>query len=124
MVQPGTALRFLVADDEEDIRYVLGHMVERMGHTADRARDGVEAVEALRAEKYDFLLLDLTMPRMSGEDVLRWLREHPEHAQDLRVVVVSARIMESIDQPDVHAMLLKPVRAQQLRKLIADTQEA
>ena len=118
------SLRFLVVEDDDDVRTALVGFVERAGHEAHQAADGAEAVEALALETYDFMLLDLSMPRMSGEDVLRWLREHPEHAQDLRVVVVSARILESIDQPDVHAMLLKPVRAQQLRKLIADTQEA
>ena len=36
------------------------------------------------------MLLDLTMPRMSGEEVVRWLREHPDRGEGLDVVVVSA----------------------------------
>ncbi|WP_457256029.1 response regulator [Pedococcus sp. P5_B7] len=65
-------------------------MVERRGHTAHTACDGVEAVELLMVETYDYMLLDLTMPRMSGEDVVRWLLQHPGRAQGLRVVIVSA----------------------------------
>ena len=67
-------LRFLVVDDTEDIRDLMSRMVVRLGHLADQAADGVEAVEALAQNSYDIMLLDLTMPRMSGEDVVRWLR--------------------------------------------------
>lgn len=64
-------LRFLVVDDNEDIRELLVRMIERLGHTARTADDGVDAVELLALESFDFMLLDLTMPRMSGEDVVR-----------------------------------------------------
>ncbi len=110
--------RVLVVDDDDDIREVLGLMVERLGNVAFFARDGVEAVEALQAEKFDLMLLDLTMPRMSGEDVLRWLREHPDVAPGLRVVVVSALAKESratLEELDVDVVLEKPVRAAQFR---------
>jgi CheY-like chemotaxis protein len=119
-----TSLRFLVVDDNEDIRDLLVRMVERLGHVAHPASDGVEAVEALVAESYDFMLLDLTMPRMSGEDVVRWLHEHPEHGEGLRVVIVSAWAGDhraNLQELGVHAVLPKPLRAHQLRDLISGT---
>jgi len=67
------------------------------------------------------MLLDLSMPRMSGEDVVRWLNEHPDHADGLRVVIVSAWAGErraNLQELGVHAVLSKPLRAQQLRELI------
>ncbi|MCK5930510.1 MAG: response regulator, partial [Nocardioides sp.] len=73
-------LRFLVVDDTDDIREVMARMVERQGHSADQAIDGVEAVEALQRTSYDLMLLDLSMPRMTGEEVVRWIQQHPEHA--------------------------------------------
>jgi len=115
-------LRFLVVDDDDDMRDLLSEMVEQFGHTADKACDGVEAVEALGAETYDFMLLDLTMPRMSGEDVLRWVSEHPEWVVGLRVVVVSGRSgahQLNAEELGVQAVLPKPFRAQQLRDLVA-----
>ena len=117
-------LRFLVVDDEEDVRAFLTRTVERMGHSAQRACDGVEAIEALAGERFDVLLLDLTMPRMSGEDVMRWLGEHPDRAEGLRVVVVSGWAgVHEVDLRDlgVHAVLPKPVPVDRLRAVLDET---
>ena len=114
-------LRFLVVDDTEDIRDLMSRMVVRLGHLADQAADGVEAVEALALNDYDIMLLDLTMPRMSGEDVVRWLREHPDRGEGLDVVVVSAWAGEQravLQELGVTSVLPKPLRGQQLRDLI------
>jgi CheY-like chemotaxis protein len=114
-------LRFLVVDDTEDIRDLMSRMVVRLGHLADQAADGVEAVEALAQNSYDIMLLDLTMPRMSGEDVVRWLREHPDRGEGLDVVVVSAWAGEQravLQELGVTSVLPKPLRGQQLRDLI------
>lgn len=124
MSSEGGSLRFLVVDDNEDIRDVLLRMVERLGHTAAMAADGVEAVEILAEQRFDFMLLDLTMPRMTGDDVIRWLGEHPDRGEGLRVVVVSAWVGEQrghLQELGVHAVLPKPFRAQQLRDLISGT---
>jgi CheY-like chemotaxis protein len=116
-------LRFLVVDDTEDIRDLMSRMVVRLGHLADQAADGVEAVEALAKNTYDVLLLDLTMPRMSGEEVVRWLRENPDRGQDLDVVVISAWAGEQravLQELGVTKVLQKPLRGQLLRELIED----
>lgn len=73
-------------------------------------------------QNYDFMLLDLTMPRMSGEDVMRWLNEHPDQGLGLRVVVVSAWAGEhraNLQELGAHDVLPKPLRVQQLRDLTA-----
>lgn len=116
-------LRFLVVDDTDDLRDLMTRMVVRLGHLADEAADGVEALEALQRQSYDFLLLDLSMPRMGGEDVVRWLNEHAEHAAGLRVVVITAWAGERravLQELGVTTMLQKPLRTQQLRDLIAE----
>ncbi len=121
-MNPTPNRRILVVDDNEDIRDLLVRMVERLGHVAHPASDGVEAVEALAVERYDFMLLDLSMPRMSGEDVLRWLREHPHWGAGLKVVVVTAQLAHRRATPHdlgVHAVLRKPLRFEQLGDLVA-----
>ena len=76
-MSPGARqLHFLVVDDNEDIRDVFCRLVQRAGHLASTAVDGLEAVEMLQQETYDVMLLDLTMPRMNGVDFL-------EQAMDL-----------------------------------------
>ena len=116
-------LRFLIVDDTDDIRDLLARMVVRQGHLAEEAADGVEAVTALQERSFDFMLLDLSMPRMSGEDVVRWLNEHPDRGIGLRVVVITAWAGERravLQELGVTRVLQKPLRTQQLRDLIAE----
>lgn len=124
-VSPGEGearqLRFLVVDDYEDIRDVFCRFIERAGHLAHTASDGLEAVEVLQRESFDLMLLDLTMPRMDGAEVVRWLAAHPDVAPDLRVVVVTAWAVENkalLLELGVDTVLEKPLRMQRLTDLI------
>ena len=78
----------LVADDEETVRSVASSMLQQLGFEVLTARDGLEAVELFRlnADRIDAVLLDLTMPRMDGEEALAQLREI---RPDVRVVLSS-----------------------------------
>jgi CheY-like chemotaxis protein len=117
-------LRFLVVDDNEDIRDVFCRLVERAGHVASTAADGQEAVEVLERESFDVMLLDLTMPRMNGVDVVRWIRAHPDVAPHMRIVVISAWAGEHravLQELGVVTVMQKPLRIQQLTDLIEET---
>ena len=117
-------LRFLVVDDNEDIRDVFCRLVERAGHDASTAYDGQDAVETLERERFDVMLLDLTMPRMTGVEVVRWLRDRPDVAPALRIVVISAWAGENravLQELGITTVMQKPLRIQQLTDLIAET---
>jgi CheY-like chemotaxis protein len=114
----------LVVDDAEDIRDLTVRMVTKLGHVADQAADGVEAVEALAARRYDLILLDLSMPRMTGEEVVRWMRDHPQHGDHVRIVVVSAWAGDhrpTLNELGVTDVLPKPFRRQQLAEILDQT---
>jgi CheY-like chemotaxis protein len=66
----------LVVDDEETVRKTAHHTLERYGYEVVTANDGAEALELFRPRPKEFalVLLDLTMPVMSGEETLRQLR--------------------------------------------------
>ena len=116
-------LRFLVVDDNEDIRDVFCRLVERAGHSASTATDGQDAVEILERESFDVMLLDLTMPRMNGVDVVRWMRAHPDVAPTTRVVVISAWAGEHravLQELGIQDVMQKPLRIQQLTDLIEE----
>lgn len=119
------SLRFLVVDDNEDVRDVFVRLITRAGHDVAQARDGVEALEALQqAAIFDVMLLDITMPRMSGLEVVRWLREHPDVAPSTRVIVISAWAGEHravLQELGVETVMQKPLRIQQLTDLIEET---
>ena len=67
--------RILVVDDDRPLRHVLGRLLETAGCSVVSAADGVEALEQIERQKFDLVLLDIGLPRMSGLEVLRRLRE-------------------------------------------------
>ena len=93
--------KILVVDDDQATRHLLRKVLTSAGFTASVAKDGVEALSALRAQRFDLLLLDVWMPRMNGLELLAKLR--PAKARP-RIVV-----MTSDEAPET---LLKAVRAQ------------
>lgn len=93
--------RILVVDDDRVTRHVLNRVLTDAGFETSVAEDGVEALDALRNQRFDLLLLDVWMPRMSGLDVLAKLRTRKDRP---RVVV-----MTSDDTPET---MLSAVRDQ------------
>ena len=91
---PETAPRILVVEDVPLGLAVLRMRLEAEGFTVLAARDGVEALDQAREAHPDLILLDLMLPRLSGERVCQELRADPRTAA-LPIVVLSARIQES-----------------------------
>jgi DNA-binding NtrC family response regulator len=67
--------RILVVDDEEALRLSLKFKLKSAGFDVDVAADGEEAFEKLKAKPADAVLLDITMPRMSGIEALTVIRQ-------------------------------------------------
>lgn len=67
-------MRILVAEDERDLAEAIRAMLERERHSVDVAYDGRTASEWTSAERYDCVVLDIMMPRMSGLDALQRMR--------------------------------------------------
>ncbi len=82
--------KVLVVDDEESIRTLSRMVLETQGITCADACDGLEAMEALQAEPYDVILLDVDMPGMTGLEVLRRLRDAPP-VPHLKIIMASGR---------------------------------
>lgn len=80
----------LVVDDNETNRDLLSRRLERKGYRVVTAADGIEALEQARHTPVDLILLDIMMPRLSGLEVLRALRERRSPAE-LPIIMVSAR---------------------------------
>ena len=68
--------RILYVDDEDNLRLLVKDQLGAEGYAVETADDGDTGVERLKKEKFDVVLLDIRMPRMSGIDVLRFMREH------------------------------------------------
>jgi two-component system KDP operon response regulator KdpE len=79
--------RILVVDDEPQIRRVLRVSLTGAGYVVADARSGEEAVEKLRAERFDLVLLDVNLPGMSGIETCREIRALP----DVHIIMLTVR---------------------------------
>ncbi|HKV69672.1 MAG TPA: response regulator [Gemmatimonadales bacterium] len=87
--------RVLVVDDEPDITALVAYHLAKAGYRVSTAASGVEALNAVREERPDLVVLDLMLPGRSGFDVLAELRGRPE-TKDVGVVLLTAKK----DEPD------------------------
>lgn len=86
--------RLLVVDDNKVNRLLLVRGLEQQGHNVAFAENGRQALERLRGEPFDLVLLDIEMPEMDGFQVLEELLHDPR-LRDIPVIMVSA--MEELD---------------------------
>ena len=80
--------RVLVVDDDRVNRMLLTRSLEREGHRVQCAENGVEALELLRDDPCDVVLLDIVMPELDGVSVLERIKGDPA-MQDLPVIMIS-----------------------------------
>ena len=117
-----TGLRLLVADDEDAVRNAWERYFTRLGARVTAARDGGEALDLIRRQDWDAILLDLKMPVMSGWDVVQAARqERPELAS--RIVVVSGDItalleLQTAEHLEPWRMLEKPTDLDTVREAV------
>lgn len=114
--------RILVADDDAPIRNLYIQMASRVGVEADVVAGGRDAIEALKTRRYDIALLDLNMPRLSGWEVLDFLRTRHEHRPRHLFIVTgfSEQMISEADRDLVAAVLYKPVVQEELRMLVTE----
>lgn len=83
------AARLLIVDDDYINRTMLSYGVQQQGHTATEAADGREALQILREDPHDVVLLDLLMPEMDGFEVLEQMKADAS-LREIPVIMVSA----------------------------------
>ncbi len=86
---PQNQAHILVVDDHKPNRLKLSFAVKKLGHTADVAEDGRQALEMLRSQPFDLGLLDIVMPEMDGYEVLARMKADSA-LRHIPVIIVSA----------------------------------
>ena len=111
-----------MVDDSLTVRRVTQRLLEREGYRVALAKDGLEGLERLAAERPAVLLTDIEMPRMDGFDLVRNLRADPKLA-DLPVIMISSRIAQKhrdyAAELGVDHYLGKPFAEDELLSLLA-----
>lgn len=81
--------KILVAEDEDDIRFLVKTVLETKGYEVVEAYDGLSALDAARTESPDIMLLDIMLPVYNGVEVLEMLHAD-EATSGIRIIMMSA----------------------------------
>jgi PAS domain S-box-containing protein len=116
--------RVLVAEDDPVNLFTIMRFLEKLGHAPRGAADGREALEMLRAEPFDCVLMDIQMPGRNGLETARDIRCSTTGAfdPDIPIVALTAHAMsgdkEAFLAAGMNAYLAKPVELEALREVL------
>ena len=113
MAGPNT--RFLVVDDFSTMRRIVRNLLKELGYTnVDEAEDGVQALQKLRSDQFDFVVSDWNMPNMDGLTMLKEIRKDPALSK-LPVLMVTAEAKKenivAAAQAGANGYVVKPFTA-------------
>ena len=109
--------RILLVDDEPSLVKIVAKRLEFEGFAVSVAIDGEEAVQKIQTEKPDLVILDVMLPKLSGYDVCRQIKQDPA-CQKIPVILFTAKILEKDERlgldAGADAYVRKPFRAEEL----------
>lgn len=112
-------LRVLIVDDEQELVTALVERLDIRGIDAEGVHNGTDALEQIREQDFDVVLLDLKMPGMDGLEVIR--RMH-EHKPDLKIILLTGHCdadnTEKGKAAGAYDCLVKPVSIDTLLELL------
>ena len=118
----GASLRVLLAEDNAVNQKVAVRLLERIGHRPDVVANGVEAVDAVRRQVYDVVLMDVQMPEMDGLEATRVIRALGDEVHQPQIVALTANAMEGDRERCLAAgcddYLTKPVVVESVREAL------
>jgi len=122
----------LVADDDIDVVTFVSTVLEKSGYKVIGAKDGEEALNKIRTNRPDLIILDILMPKQSGIKLYRELKTD-ESLKDIPIVILSAiskrtflRSQEALTEfggepvPEPEVYIEKPVEPDDLAKTVSE----
>lgn len=118
----------LIADDEVALRFLLTETLSDEGYTVVEATDGREALDHLKSQSFDLVILDYMMPEMTGIEVCAWMRSSDNPNQQSPVILLTAKAQEKdrerANDVGVSRYMIKPFSPLQLLDVIAELLES
>lgn len=116
--------KILIVDDEKDLVETVVFQLEQSGYEVISAYDGPEGLEKAKKEKPDLIILDIMMPKMSGDDVARVLKDD-EETRDIPILFLTclAKGVGDMQKPYMsggNIFLAKPFDVEELLKAIEE----
>lgn len=112
------SLSILLVDDCDVNLKVASLMLRKLGHQADLATNGVEAIEALERKPYDIVLMDIQMPEMDGLEATKIIRQRLDKGPKIIVTTALAICRDASLEAGADDFLTKPLGIEELRASI------
>ena len=112
------SLSILLVDDSVVNLKIASLMLKKLGHHADLATNGIEAIEAIEHQSYDIVLMDIQMPEMDGLEATKIIRQRWH--EDLKIIIVTSlnNYREVCLEAGADDFLTKPFGIESLRDTI------
>jgi CheY-like chemotaxis protein len=123
MEKPRNMAHILVAEDERDIRELINFTLVYAGHQVTQAANGAEALELAPKVKPDLIMMDVRMPKMTGYEACRQMKQIDE-IKNIPVVFLSAKGQDEEVQTGIEAgavdYILKPFAPEDLARRVSE----
>ncbi|SHO59445.1 ATP-binding protein [Algoriphagus zhangzhouensis] len=113
-------LHLLMAEDNDVNALVLGKIIKKWGYTFERVGDGAQAVEAVKSNTYDCILMDIQMPVMDGFEATSEIKKISNTPVIALTAAAKLEIMEKINEIGFDGFVAKPIDAAELLKKIKE----
>ena len=80
----------LIVDDDQNIRELISVNLRSTGYCVLTAADGMEAMEMLKGDAPDVVILDIMMPDIDGWELCKWIRDEPR-LEDVKILMLTAK---------------------------------
>jgi CheY-like chemotaxis protein len=111
--------RILLVEDSPTVQRMVAHMLEAAGAVVTVVSNGLYAIEAVRCDTFDMVLMDLEMPEMGGVEATRILRMQDEQ---LPIIAMTGHggiaLWETCRRAGMNDMVVKPLGPDRLRRLL------
>jgi CheY-like chemotaxis protein len=116
--------RILVIDDEDSVRDILSRMLKTKGHKVVVAPNGEEGIERFRSEPFDLVFTDLGMPKLSGWDVGKTIKEMNPKTPIAMITGWGVELdREKLDESGIDLVISKPFNFNQVIDLVSEAME-
>jgi CheY-like chemotaxis protein/HPt (histidine-containing phosphotransfer) domain-containing protein len=117
------SLRILLAEDNQVNQRLALHLLERLGHKVELAKNGIEAMALFEKSSFDLVLMDIQMPQMGGEEATRRIRAiEAEQGGHIPIVAMTAHAMtgdrERFLASGMDEYVSKPINQERLREVL------
>ena len=116
-------IKILLADDTQINRMVIGGQLRQLGCDVQVVEDGEEAVEAIKANKFDVVLMDGYMPNLNGIEATKKIRELDSESRNTPIIALSGDIIgttnEKFKLAGANTYISKPVKKAKLAEVIS-----